>query len=78
MFFDVGFHGDVFENFMIVEEEKAVPEPAHSSVAVLEGVDEFKFVVEDAASNEWVVIALKEIEQIIHQKLYALSLWRNV
>lgn len=52
IFFNDGFDRDEFECGVVVEEEEAVPEATYSSVAVLEGVDGFELVVEDAGADE--------------------------
>lgn len=68
MILDEGFEGDELESGMVVVEKNALPKATDAAIAILEGVDEFELVVEDAGANEEVeVVFCEEGEEIVHE-----------
>ena len=63
------FGREELEDGIPLAEDERLPEPAHASVAVGEGVDELELVVEDAAFDEQVVGGfLEPSEQVVDQR----------
>ena len=48
---DQAFYGDMGEQGFPAGQDQGLPEPSHSSVAVLKGVNEFEFVMEDRTGD---------------------------
>jgi hypothetical protein len=79
MILDEGLDGDEFEGGMVVVEEDALPKATDAAIAILEGVDEFEFVVEDTGADEGVeVVVREEGEEVVHEIGNAVGLGGDV
>ena len=58
------FHGQMREHRVQFAEDERLPQPADAPVAIAEGVNEFKLVMEDTAAYEQVVFRLLKPSQI--------------
>ncbi len=56
LIFNQAFDGQQIKEVIPLTEDEGLPEAAHASVAVGEGVDEFEFVVKDTAGDEGMVV----------------------
>jgi hypothetical protein len=64
---------------MVVVEEDALPKATDAAIAILEGVDEFEFVVEDTGADEGVeVVVREEGEEVVHEIGNAVGLGGDV
>ena len=62
------FYGEVFKGRVQFPQDQGLPEPAHSAVAVAEGMDEFKFIMKNAAAYQQMVFSpAQPFKQVIHQ-----------
>ena len=62
------FYGEVFKGRVQLSQKQGLPEPAHSAVAVAEGMDEFKFVMKNAAAYQQMVFSLAQpFKQVVHE-----------
>lgn len=51
---------------MPLAEDKGLPQAAHAAIAIDKGMDEFEFVVEDAAGDQGMVVGGSEpVEQVV-------------
>lgn len=76
---DQGFDGDELEGRMVIVEQEGVPEAADPSIPVLERVNEFQFVVENAGADEGIeFFVFKEKKEVVHKVGDAICLWCDV
>ena len=79
MILDEGFEGDELEGGKVVVEQDALPKATDAAISILERVDKFELVVEDAGANEEVeVVFCEEGKKIVHEVGNAVGLGCDV
>ena len=79
LIFDQAFDGEEVEQVVPLAEDEGLPESAHATIAIDEGMDEFEFVVKDAAFDQGVVFGdFEPIYQIAHKEWDSFCGWGDV
>lgn len=79
LFADHRFHGKEGEERIPAAEDEGLPKATHPAIAIGEGVNEFKLVMEDATGDERVGIgALEPAEQVFHEAGDEMCRWSEV
>lgn len=60
-----GFNRQVLEYWIQPGKDQRLPEPPHASIAVCEGVNEFKFVVKNTAADQQMILSMfQPVEEV--------------
>ncbi len=74
---DHSFHGQMKKEWIPLSEDKRLPEPSRPAVSIGKRVNEFEFVVEDAASDQQVIGGVPQPVKEARDELWHLSWgWR--
>ena len=63
-FMDAAFKRQILENRIPFREQSRLPETSHASIAILEGMDKHKFIVEHAGQDQWMHVAACNLHPI--------------
>ena len=73
---DQFFNGQPEKEFLPLRKQESVPHPAHTTVSIRKGVDEFKLVMEDCAFHQWMKFRMPvPCKEIVH--VFSYKCWRR-